>query len=150
MQVTLRILAIRNHLWKPPSLNILQSEVVGGALVFYINGIALNYHAVSLKRFNRLCPNYLLYWTMLERAIERGCTAFDMGRSLLDSTQLAFKQNWNPATVPLCYSYQLRKLQEIPFLDPRNTTYAMGVALWRHLPVRLTAALGPKLIRGIA
>jgi len=40
-------------------------NVVAGALLFEINGTAMNHHTVSLSKYNRRCPNYLLYWEMM-------------------------------------------------------------------------------------
>ena len=37
-------------------------SLVAGALLFEINGTAMNLHTVSLMKYNRRCPNYLLYW----------------------------------------------------------------------------------------
>ncbi len=125
-------------------------EVVAGALVFYVNQTAMNLHAVALRKYSRLCPNYLMYWTMLERSHRAGCRWFDMGRSLEDSPQLAFKQNWNPRVIPLSYNYYLRQRREVPFVDPRNPTYGAAISAWRRLPLWATRALGPRLIRGLA
>ena len=127
-----------------------KTEVVAGALIFYVNETAVNIHAVALRAYNRLCPNYLLYWTMLERAYAAGCHAFDMGRSLEGGSQTDFKRNWNPRIVSLSYNYYLRKCRRIPFLDPRNKTYAAAVSTWRRLPLKLTESIGHCLIRGLA
>jgi FemAB-related protein (PEP-CTERM system-associated) len=126
------------------------ARVVAGALLFWVNGTAMNYHTVSLREYNRRCPNYLLYWTMIEASCARGCTQFDMGRSRADSSNLQFKENWKPQEVPLSYNYFLRKLKEIPNLDPRNPRYRMQIALWQKMPLFVTKALGPRLISGLA
>ena len=34
-------------------------RVVGGALLFQVNGTAMNYHTVALNKYSRRCPNYL-------------------------------------------------------------------------------------------
>src|SRR5262249_44934260 len=38
---------------------------VAGALLFWVNDTAMNLHTVSLREYNRRCPNYLLYWKMI-------------------------------------------------------------------------------------
>ena len=123
--------------------------LAAGALVFSINGTASNMHTVALRRYNRRCPNYLIYWHMLESSIAAGCTAFDMGRSVVDSSNLVFKKNWNPRIVPLAYNYYLRNTKEIPFMDPRNARYRLAIAAWRRLPLAATRLLGPRLITGL-
>jgi len=126
------------------------SKVVAGALLFWVNGTAMNYHTVALREYNRRCPNYLIYWRMIEASCTRGCRWFDMGRSRFDSSNLQFKENWNPQEMPLSYNYFLRKLKDVPNLDPRNPRYRMQIALWQKLPLFVTKTLGPRLISGLA
>ena len=126
------------------------ANLVAGALVFWVNGTAMNYHAVALRRFNTRCPNYLLYWRMIEAAYAHGCRQFDMGRSEVGSSQLKFKANWAPREVGLCYNYDLVKLRAIPRLDPRNPRFRLAIASWQRLPLFVTRALGPHLISGVA
>lgn len=122
---------------------------VAGALLFEINGTATNLHTVSLMKYNRRCPNYLLYWDMIRGACERGNTKFDMGRSEADSSNLKFKQNWGTENVELNYNYYLRNLAEVPYVDPRNSRYQLPIAIWKKLPLPVTGVLGPWLIRGL-
>lgn len=124
-------------------------KLVAGALLFWTNGIAMNYHTVALHKYNRRCPNYLLYWKMIETSCERGCTHFDMGRSVVGSPNIAFKMNWGAELFPLCYNYYLRKIKEIPYVDPRNVRYRIPIAIWKYLPVVVTRTIGPRLIPGL-
>lgn len=126
------------------------SKVVAGALLFMVNGTGMNLHTVALREYNRRCPNYLLYWTMLQACANAGCTRFDMGRSRADSSNLSFKENWNPREIPLSYNYFLRKLKAVPNLDPRNPRYRLQIALWQKMPLFFTKKLGPRLIKGLA
>ena len=123
---------------------------VAGALLFTINGTAMNYHTVSLREYNRRCPNYLIYWHMIETSCKRGCRQFDMGRSQADSSNLSFKLNWGPREVALDYNYFLLTLKEVPYLDPRNSKFRIATAMWRRMPLALTKAIGPRLITGLA
>jgi FemAB-related protein (PEP-CTERM system-associated) len=123
--------------------------LVGGALLLLINDTAANLHTVALREYNRRCPNYLLYWHMLEASCQAGCTRFDMGRALAGGPNLAFKENWNPEVAPLSYNYHLRTMTAVPFVDPRNPRYRLAIAVWRRLPLRVTRALGPRLIGGL-
>lgn len=125
-------------------------ELVGGALLFRINGTAMNLHTVALHEFNRRCANYLLYWTMIESCCARGDRWFDMGRSLVDSSTLSFKANWSPAIVPLRYSYFLARGAQVPNLNPANPAFRLQIAAWRLMPLFVTRLLGPRLIWGLA
>jgi FemAB-related protein (PEP-CTERM system-associated) len=124
--------------------------VVSGALVFRTNGTAMNYHTVSLRQYNRRCPNYLLYWRMIEASCGYGDRVFDMGRSEAGSSAMDFKNNWAPREVVLDYNYFLVKAKEVPFLNPRNPKFRLATAVWKQLPLAVTKTLGPHLISGLA
>jgi FemAB-related protein (PEP-CTERM system-associated) len=126
------------------------SKVVAGAMLCSVNNTAMNLHTVSLREFNQRCPNYFLYWRMMESSSQSGLQWFDMGRSRAGSPQLRFKSNWNPKEVTLTYNYFLRKMTDLPDIDPRNPKYRLQIALWQKLPLRVTKALGPRLIPGLA
>lgn len=125
------------------------ADLVGGALVFFQNGVASDYHAVALRRYDTRCPNYLLHWSMIEAACARGCASFDMGRSLDGGPNLAFKLNWGARPMPLVYNYRLRAGAALPSMDPRDLKYRVPIAVWKRLPVALTKAAGPLLMPGI-
>jgi hypothetical protein len=86
---------------------------------------------------------------MIEASCARGCARFDMGRSEMDSPTLKFKMNWGPEPLPLFYNYYLRKLKEIPYVDPRNPRYRIPIAIWKRLPVFATKSLGHLLMAGL-
>lgn len=144
--------AILEHLGEHAEFYVVRdgSDLVAGALLFRVNGTAMNLHTVSLRAYNRRCPNYLLYWTMIEDSCNSGCRWFDMGRSELGSPQLDFKRNWAPDLVPLFYNYFLVRSKEIPRLDPRNPKFRLAIACWQRMPLALTRFLGPRLISGLA
>jgi FemAB-related protein (PEP-CTERM system-associated) len=125
------------------------SELVGGALIFWINDLAVDYHTVTLRKFNRRCPNYLLYWTMIEASCERGCRGFDMGRSEAEGPNMRFKLNWGPKPVMLRYHYHLVRARSVPHLDPRNPRYRLPILIWQRLPLFATKALGPWMMPGL-
>ena len=57
--------------------------------------------ASSLRRFNRLNPNMLLYWQFLSFAISWGYPSFDFGRSTLGEGSFRFKAQWGALDSPL-------------------------------------------------
>jgi len=126
------------------------NDLVAGALQCFVNTTSANIHTVALVEYNPRCPNYLLYWRMIEESLARGCRELDLGRSAVGSSQLSFKENWNPQIVPLHYNYFVRAGHERPHLDPRNPRYRVAIAAWQRLPLTLTRAIGPHIISGIA
>lgn len=76
---------------------------VAGAMVFLHGGVLYNPWASSLRRFRPLCPNMLLYWSMLAYGIQCGCHVFDFGRSSPDSPACRFKEQWGGRRRPLTW-----------------------------------------------
>jgi serine/alanine adding enzyme len=105
--------------------------------------------ASSLREFNRLSPNMLLYWAVLQFACERGFAEFDFGRSSPDSGPYRFKLQWGAQPVPLYWHYWLRDAGQLPDLSPRNPRMQLAIALWRHLPVPLTKLVGPPIVKNL-
>lgn len=125
------------------------ARLAAGALVLRSGGVSMNIHTVALRRYNPRCPNYLLYWRMIEDACARGDRAFDMGRSEADGRNMAFKRNWGAVPVPLYYQYRMRGGAEIPRLDPRDARWSIATSVWRMLPLAVTERIGPGLMRGL-
>ena len=66
--------SIQSHLGDYTDFLILKKDgkLVAGALLFHINQVAMNLQTVSLNPYKELCPNYLLYWRMIELATDYG------------------------------------------------------------------------------
>jgi hypothetical protein len=50
---------------------------------------------------------------------------------------------------PLPYKYFLVRAKTMPSLDPTNPRFRLLVGVWKRLPVVLTKAIGPALVRGL-
>jgi hypothetical protein len=105
--------------------------------------------ASSLRGYNRLSPNMLLYWSVLEFACRRGFRVFDFGRSSPDSGPFKFKAQWGAAPVPLYWHYWVRDGGPLPNLTPNNPRMQMAIRLWRRLPVAVTRLIGPPLVKNL-
>jgi FemAB-related protein (PEP-CTERM system-associated) len=103
--------------------------------------------ASSLRRFFAWCPNQMLYWEALQRAIALGLGRFDFGRSQWHSSTYRFKEQWGATPVPLYYQYVLGRAKRIPTLEAQKGGYALAVALWRRLPLPLARWLGERAKR---
>ena len=71
-----------------------ENRAVAAALLLHGRGVTEVPSASALKEFNKLSANMLLYWNLLERAVERGQSLFDFGRSTPDSGTYQFKKQW--------------------------------------------------------
>ena len=70
------------------------------------NGTAIYKYSARDERFAKLDANYLLLWTAIQTASERGCHTFDLGRSDQDQVDLrGFKDGWGAREEPLTYSF---------------------------------------------
>ena len=70
---------------------------VAAALLLHGPGVTEVPSASSLRQYNHTCANMLLYWNLLERAVERGQAVFDFGRSTIDGPTYRFKKQWGAA-----------------------------------------------------
>ena len=70
---------------------------VAAALLVHGWGVTEVPSASALRQFNATSANMLMYWRLLERAIERGQAIFDFGRSSPDSGTFRFKKQWGAA-----------------------------------------------------
>lgn len=105
--------------------------------------------ASSLRRYNPLCPNILLYWEMLRFGIDGGFRSFDFGRSTPEEGTYLFKQQWGARPVPLYWEYWLGPGAQVPDRSPKNPKFSLALEAWKRLPVTVTRAIGPLIVRGI-
>jgi FemAB-related protein (PEP-CTERM system-associated) len=105
--------------------------------------------ASALREFSPLCANTLLYWHMMQAAIGAGCRTFEFGRCTPDEGPFHFKRQWGASPHPLVWEYWSRSGALTVDASPNNPRYARAVELWRRLPLPVTAALGPRIVRGI-
>jgi len=101
--------------------------------------------ASSLRAFNRLAPNMLMYWTAMDAAIERGYRIFDFGRSSIDSSTLRFKRQWGAETRPLPWYYIADG--KVPDISNTNNKFRTAVNVWRKLPLPVANTIGPLIAR---
>lgn len=105
--------------------------------------------ASSIRSYNSLCPNVLLYWDAIQFAHDSGANVFDMGRSTPNEGTYKFKAQWGAEPVPLHWEYQLLTPGELPNVSPANPKYQFAIALWQKLPLSLTTRVGPMIVRAI-
>ena len=123
---------------------------IAAGLTFETRGTVEIPWASSVRDFNALCPNHLLYWSMLEGAAARGYSTFDFGRSTPHEGTYKFKEQWGARPVPLCWEYGLLPAgAEVPNASPTNPKFRLAIAIWKRLPVAVANRIGPMIVRGI-
>ena len=87
-------------------------------------------------------PGDLLFWGLIEHALDAGATIVDFGRSSVGDGVYRFKRGFGAVPVPVLW------------LSDRKadlySRYAPVQRLWRTLPKVLTDELGPRLCRYLA
>jgi lipid II:glycine glycyltransferase (peptidoglycan interpeptide bridge formation enzyme) len=121
---------------------------VAGALLLHGWGVTEVPSASSLRKYNPSCANMLMYWHLLERAIERRQEIFDFGRSSRDSNTHRFKAQWGAQEAPAHWQYYVRS-GGVTDMRPDNPRYQRLIRTWQRLPVWLTRLIGPSIVRGI-
>jgi len=122
---------------------------VSGVLSFYFRDEVLPYYAGDAEAARDLAANDFKYWELMRRAVARGCTLFDYGRSKLDTGSYSFKKNWGFEPEPLAYEYALLTRSDVPQNNPLNPKYRMFIAMWKRLPRPVANALGPHIVRNL-
>jgi len=102
--------------------------------------------ASSLLEYKREAPNMLLYWSLIERMIERGLRSFNFGRCTPGGGTHRFKGQWGGSDVPLPWlQWSPGGVSATP--NPDRPLYRRAAAVWRRIPRPITDRLGPVLAR---
>jgi FemAB-related protein (PEP-CTERM system-associated) len=125
-----------------------QTTVAAGVTLRHRNTVEVPW-ASSLAAYRAMCPNNLLYWRVIEWAIDNGIPSLDFGRSTPDEGTYHFKQQWGAVPQALYWEYVLVGRPELPDQSPKNPRFSRAIAVWRRLPVGVTRAIGPLLVRNI-
>ena len=94
--------------------------------------------------------NDFMYYDGMSRAVERGCTGFDYGRSKEGTGSYRFKKHWGFEPQVMSYEYDLVGDTDIPNISPANPKYKLMVETWQKLPLWLSRRLGPLVAKDLA
>ena len=109
--------------------------------------------ASTLREYNNLSPNMLLYWSFLEYAADSGHDRFDFGRSTPGEGTYKFKAQWGAEPQKL-YWHTVYLGCPPPKESESEACKAYGkrerlASLWARLPLWAANSLGPHLRRHI-
>ncbi len=123
-------------------------KVIAGMLYIHFNNVFYNPWAASLREYNKLCPNNIIYWEAIKYACKNGFDYFDFGRSTTAQGTLKFKKQWGTEQVPLYYQYSLNKAKAISKTNAvDNNKYQLAINIWKKLPLTISNTLGPIAVR---
>jgi FemAB-related protein (PEP-CTERM system-associated) len=150
------------NLFKHYSQHIVLSVVysnkvpVGAGIVLRSANKAAIPWASTVAAYNKLSPNMMLYWSLLEHVSNLGCTEFDFGRSTYDEGTYKFKRQWGAEPVPLAWSNLVPNQQpSTSTLTETNTDNLSQIRslvekVWAKLPLSVTTLVGPKIRKHIS
>lgn len=130
------------------AVNLEGKPVAAGLVVRYRDTLEIPW-ASSIRDYNPLCPNNLLYWTALQHALAIGCTRFDFGRSTPGEGTYKFKEQWGAKPIQLHWQYLLPDGASLPELNTKNPKFEMAIRLWQKLPLPVTTLVGPHIVKNI-
>ena len=122
---------------------------VAGLLSFYHKDTVLPYYGGAAPAARGLHAYDLMYWAQMRRAVDRGMTKFDFGRSKLGTGAFSYKTFWGFEPEALVYHYHLVKAKDIPDINPNNPKFKLISETWRKLPLPVANRLGPLLARNL-
>tara|TARA_B100001971_G_C18244534_1_gene573292 strand:+ start:878 stop:1900 length:1023 start_codon:yes stop_codon:yes gene_type:complete len=123
-------------------------HLIAGMLYVVVNDIFYDIAANSLKEYNALCPNNLLYWEAMKIAMDLKCKKFDFGRSTINTGVFNFKQQWGPEVYPI-YTTCICKDGKIMLNNNiyESRFYKRSSILWQITPSIITNPFGPAIRR---
>jgi FemAB-related protein (PEP-CTERM system-associated) len=123
----------------------LQAKPAAAAFVLRQNATVFNPWASSLRRYRPSCPNMLLYWSMLEYAVQKHCRWFDFGRSTPNAPACRFKVQWG-AGMELLVWHVFSGMGQC--WDPRSES--LSYEDWKSMELERSRRNGPVVRRWIS
>jgi FemAB-related protein (PEP-CTERM system-associated) len=127
----------------------LKGQTIAGAFTYAYGDTMEVPSASSLREHRSLCPNHLLYWSMIKGAIEQGRTVFDFGRSSPNDGTYNFKEQWGGVPEQLWWEYRLTADATIPADDRKSAKFHATIEAWKRLPLAVATLLGPRIARSV-
>ncbi len=123
-----------------------KGENIGvGLILCHPNRVSIPW-ASTLRAYNHLSPNMLLYWQFIQYAAEQGYSQFDFGRSSPNEGTYKFKAQWGAKPIGLHWHYWMFNGKKIDRESSGSAKRQWFEKVWQKMPLTLTNTLGP-LIR---
>ncbi|MBT3137297.1 FemAB family PEP-CTERM system-associated protein [Alteromonas sp. ALT199] len=118
---------------------------IGGGLVIKSGSQASIPWASTLRNYNKLAPNMLLYWSLLAHCADNNICTFDFGRSTFEEGTYRFKKQWG--ATPQLLDWQIDGKSYSLTNDTASNTSPSKIrpaieSVWRKLPLNLTITVG--------
>ncbi|MGZ8345968.1 MAG: FemAB family XrtA/PEP-CTERM system-associated protein [Allosphingosinicella sp.] len=125
------------------------AQPVAALLNFYFKGTCQPYWGGGTRAARQCRANDLVYFDVMRRAIARGCSRADFGRSKVGTGPWQRKRIWDFDETPLVYAVRTADGAAPREINPTNPRYRLQVAAWQRLPLAVANRVGPFLARGL-
>ena len=122
--------------------------VASGIITCFRDRVELPWSGSTLESRKKYSA-VLMYWSVLEWAVENGYRQVDFGRCTRGSGTYEFKKHFGCQERPLHWYYWLSPGVPVPELRPDNPKFKLATSVWRRLPLGLANVLGPQVVRSI-
>jgi FemAB-related protein (PEP-CTERM system-associated) len=122
-------------------------EPVAGLFSFWRRDRVMPYYIGGGETGRSMRAYDYLYYSLMRRAVARGITLFDFGRSKVGSTHSATKTYWGFEAKPLFYHVALVRAKALPNVNPNNPKFTRFIEIWKKLPLPVANFLGPLAAR---
>ncbi len=127
-----------------------QNDPVAAALIICFRDTVEIPWASSLKEYNKLSPNMLLYWSLIEYACDSGFKYFDFGRSTPGEGTYKFKEQWGAKPSPMYWDNIVLGGHQINKDDSEKSKFDTAIKYWKKLPVPISNMVGPIIRKHIS
>jgi predicted N-acyltransferase len=122
-----------------------KNRPVSSALLLIIGNTIHHPFAGTIKRYNHLAINNILYYKIIEYACFLNIKYFDMGRSRLGQGTYKYKESWGAKPLQLFYYYYRLKDKEL--LNPDSYYLKLAASMWKKMPLCIANNLGKYFIK---
>ncbi|MCU4675559.1 FemAB family PEP-CTERM system-associated protein [Catenovulum sp. 2E275] len=128
-----------------------ESKVVGAGIVLLNGDKACIPWASTNSDYNRLAPNMLLYWKLLEYVCDAGVKEFDFGRSSYGEGTFKFKSQWGACPKTLVWEkYNANGTLLADQITNKSKFRDVVETTWQKMPLGICNLLGPKIRKYIS
>ncbi len=118
-------------------------------LSFTFNGCCHPYWGGGTREARQWRANDLVYYEVMRRALEAGCSHADFGRSKIGTGPWDRKRIWGFEERPLTYAVRATDGAQPRAVNPLDPKYRLKIAAWQKLPLWAANRLGPVIARGL-
>ncbi len=123
------------------------SQPISAAMLIKADDTLHHPFAGTIKKFNNLSVNNVLYWSIIKWACNDNIKFWDMGRSPNKGGGAKYKLSWGAEEKQLYYYYMLKSYKHLPNYNKAGIKAA--TTLWKYAPLAIANKFGPYFIKNI-